>query len=82
MSIGDIVGEALTGIFRFLSRFFFEIFFNLLLKFIIQGTGYVLLRLFRSKTKPSDTASEIVGMLFWIGAVVGGFWLYRHIWIT
>ena len=75
MPIGDIAGEALGGIARVVGRILFEIVFE----FIIQGTGYVLLRLFRPKSEPSDTACAIVGLLFWVGALVGGFWLYHHL---
>ncbi|WP_454831313.1 hypothetical protein [Pseudoxanthomonas wuyuanensis] len=75
MPIGDIAGEVLGGVGRFMGRIFFEVVFE----FIIQGTGYMLLRLLRPKSEPSDTACAIVGLLFWIGAVVAGVVLYHHL---
>ena len=73
MPIGDIAGEALGGVARFAGRVLFEIVFEL----IVQGTGHLLLRFLRPKSDPGDTASAIVGLLFWAGVVAGGFWLYH-----
>ncbi|MDR2710909.1 MAG: hypothetical protein LBB65_06245 [Burkholderiales bacterium] len=70
--IGDILGEVLGGVFRFIGRIFVELFFETL----VQDTGFILLRLFRRKSASSDTACTIVGLLFWAGVVGGGIWLY------
>ncbi len=75
MPIGDIAGEALGGIFRFIGRILFEMVFEV----VIRGTGYALVRLFRPQADPSDTACAVVGLSVWVGAAVGGFWLYRHL---
>lgn len=75
MPIGEIAGEALGGIARFVGRILFEIVFE----FIIQGTGSALLRLFRPRSEPSDTACALVGILFWVGAVVSGLWLHHYL---
>lgn len=75
MPIGDIAGEALGGVFRFIGRIFVEIIFEV----VIQGTGYAVVRLFRRDTEPSDTACSVVGLLVWIGAAAGGFWLYSYL---
>ncbi|MCW4453686.1 hypothetical protein OK348_02610 [Flavobacterium sp. MXW15] len=73
MPIGDIAGDALGGLFRFLGRLFVEIFFE----FIIQGTGHVLLRIGRPRHEPSDTACAVAGLLFWAMVAVGAYGFYR-----
>ena len=73
MPIGDIAGEALGGILRVIGRILFEVFFE----FILQGTGYVLIRLFRPRDEPGDTACAIVGILFWAVVGIGGYYIYR-----
>ena len=73
MPIGEIAGEALVGILRVVGRILFEVFFE----FILRGTGYALIRLFRPRSDPSDTACAIVGILFWIAVGTGGYFIYR-----
>ncbi len=75
MPIGDIAGEALGGIFRVIGRILFEVFFE----FMLQGTGYVLIRLFRPNDEPSDTACTIVGIIFWVVVGTGGYFIYRAV---
>ena len=73
MPLGEIAGEALGGIVRVVGRILFEVFFE----FIIQGTGYVLVRTVRPKTEPDDTVCTVVGLLFWVVAGIGGYFTYR-----
>ena len=75
MPIGDIAGEALGAVVRLVGRMLVEVVFEL----VIQGAGYLLLRLFRPHSKPSDEACAIVGLLFWLTAIVVGLGLYRHL---
>jgi len=73
MPLGEIAGETLGGIARVVGRILFEVFFE----FIIQGTGYVLVRTVRPKTEPDDTVCTVVGLLFWVAVGVGGYFVYR-----
>ena len=73
MPLGEIAGEALGGIVRVVGRILFEVFFE----FIIQGTGYVLVRTVRPKTEPDDTVCTVVGLLFWVVVGIGGYFTYR-----
>jgi hypothetical protein len=75
MPIGDIASEALGGIARVIGRIIVELLFEV----IIQGTGYVLLRIFRPRAEPSDTACAVVGLLFWVGVAAAGYWLHSHV---
>ena len=74
MHMGEIAGEALGGILRFVGRIFVELVFELL----IQGTGHVILKTLRSRKEPGDTESAIVGLLVWVAVAAAGFWLYQH----
>ena len=73
MPLGDIAGEALGGIFRVVGRILFEVFFE----FIIQGTGYLLVRIFKKEAEPDDTVCTVVGLLFWLAVGIGGYFIYR-----
>ena len=73
MPLGEIAGEALGGIVRVVGRILFEVFFE----FIIQGTGYVVVRTVRPKTEPDDTVCTVVGLLFWVVVGIGGYFTYR-----
>lgn len=74
MPVGEIAGEALGGIFRFVARLFIELVFELL----IQGTGHAILRTLRPHREPGDTESAVVGLLVWAAVAAGGFWFYQH----
>jgi hypothetical protein len=74
MPIGDIAGEALGGVFRFVGRLLFEV----VVEVLIQGTGHVILRTVRPKSEPGETACTLVGLLFWATVIVLGWFLYRQ----
>lgn len=73
MPLGEIASDALGGVARVVGRILFEVFFE----FIIQGTGYVLVRTVRPKTEPDDTVCAVVGLLFWAAVGVGSYFAYR-----
>jgi len=73
MPLGEIAGEALGGFVRIVGRIIFEVLFE----FIIQGTGYILVRPFRPKAEPTDTACTVVGLLFWALVGVAGYFAYH-----
>lgn len=62
--IGEVLGSAL--------RFVGEIVLKLVFEIFIQGSGYLILRVISPKKEPSDTASALMGLLFWmiIGVVI------------
>ena len=51
----------------------FEAFFE----FVVQGTGFGLIRLFRPTHEPSEVACMIVGVLLWVVVGVVGYFLYQ-----
>ena len=73
MPIGEIAGEAAGGVLRLLGRLLFEIIFELL----IQGLGYVVIRVFRPGHEPRSSACAIVGLLCWGAVFAGGYFAYR-----
>lgn len=74
MPLGDIAGEALGGVFRFIARLLFEV----VVEWLIQGAGHVILRTVRPKSEPGETASTLVGLVFWAVVIVLGWFLYRQ----
>lgn len=74
MPLGDIAGEVLGGVFRFVAQMFVEI----VVEFLIQGTGRSILRTVRPKAEPSDTACTCTGLAFWAGVIALGLFVYRQ----
>ncbi|MBD9437014.1 hypothetical protein IB223_13000 [Pseudoxanthomonas sp. PXM03] len=74
MPLGEIAGEALGGVFRFVAHIVFEI----VVEWLLRGTGALILRLSRPRHEPGETAAIVTGLLFWIAMVAFGFWLYRQ----
>lgn len=64
MPVGEIAGDLLGGIFRFIGRFFAEI----ILEIIIKGTGYFICRIFSKRVDPDGILVVMVGLIF-IGMV-------------
>lgn len=73
MPVGEIAGEAVGGVLRLVGRFLFEIIFELL----IQGLGYVVIRVFRPGHEPGPGACAVVGLLCWGSLFAGGYFVYR-----
>lgn len=74
MPLGDIAGEALSGVFRFIARIVFEI----VVEWLLRGTGALILRLVRPRHEPGETAAILAGLVFWIAMIALGFWVYRQ----
>lgn len=66
MPLGEIAGEIVGGLFRFLAQFFVEI----VLEVLVKGPGYVICRLFSKNVDTDGFMIVIVGLLFWL--VIGG----------
>lgn len=72
MPLGEIAGEALGGLFRFVGRIFVEILFEGLIK----GTGYAIVSAVRPKTEPEDALCSVVGLLFWLAVGLAAYCIY------
>lgn len=72
MPLGDIAGEALGGMFRFIARIVFEI----VVEWLLRGTGTLILRLLRPRQEPGETAAVMTGLLFWVAVIALGYWMY------
>ncbi|MBD9478737.1 hypothetical protein [Pseudoxanthomonas sp. PXM02] len=74
MPLGDIAGEALGGVFRFIARVVFEI----VVEWLLRGTGALILRLIRPRHEPDDATAILTGLVFWIAMIALGFWVYEQ----
>ena len=74
MPLGDIAGETLGGIFRFVARLLVEV----VVEILIQGTGYLILRTARPKSEPGETACTVAGMAFWAVVIALAWLFYRQ----
>jgi hypothetical protein len=74
MPLGDIAGEALGGVFRFIARIVFEI----VVEWLLRGTGALILQLVRPRHEPGETAAVLTGLVFWIAMIALGLWVYRQ----
>jgi hypothetical protein len=72
MPLGDIAGEALGGVFRFVARIVFEI----VVEWLLYRTGALILRLIRPRHEPGEAAAIVTGLLFWIAMAALGVWCY------
>ncbi len=61
MPVEERVGGLLAGVFRFLA----SLFTDLVIEVAIQGTGYLLLRLLRPRSEPSEAAATLAGLCVW-----------------
>lgn len=59
---GELIGEALGSVLRFLGRLLMEV----VVEFLIRGTGYLLCRLFRRSPDLEDPVVLFIGMAFWV----------------
>lgn len=63
MPIGEIVGEVARGLLRvILVEFLFEL--------MIEGTGYLICKRFKSSVDPDGVVVAVVGIVFWM--LIGG----------
>ena len=74
MPLGDIAGEALGGVFRFIARILFEI----VVEWLLRGTGALILRLIRPRREPGEADAILTGLAFWIAVAALGLWTYRQ----
>lgn len=75
MPIGEIAGEVLGGIIRFVASFLFEVFFEILIK----GTGYGAIRFVRPRAEPGERSCAWAGIALWAVVIVLGILVYRYI---
>ncbi len=66
--MGEIVGELIMGIGRFIGHIFFE----LVLEFLIKGPGHIIVKTITKKeTDPDGFWAVIIGILFWVLIGIG-----------
>ena len=70
MPVGDIAGEALGAVARFLGWIFLELIFEI----VICGTGHMVLKAVRLNKEPGETAEAVGGFLIIIPLVALGTW--------
>jgi hypothetical protein len=66
MPLGDIAGEVLGVILRFLG----ELFLQIVVELVVKGPGHLICRQFRRDANPDGGLVIFVGLLFWV--VVAG----------
>ncbi|MFN3987122.1 MAG: hypothetical protein ACK4KV_16630 [Rhodocyclaceae bacterium] len=71
MPLPDLLESTLRPVVRVLWWLIHDLVFELL----IQGAGYLLLRLVRPRQVPGETACTIVGLAFWAGLAFLGYGL-------
>lgn len=74
MPLGDIAGEALGGVFRVIARIVFEI----LVEWLLRGTGALILRVLRPRHAHGEAAAALTGVVFWVAMIALGVWIYRE----
>jgi hypothetical protein len=74
MPLGDIAGEALGGVFRVIARIVFEI----VVEWLLRGTGALILRVLRPRHAPGEAAAALTGVVFWVAMIALCVWIYRE----
>lgn len=74
MPLGDIAGEVLSGILRFLG----EIFLQVIVEILIRGPGYLICRVFDRRIDSEGIWVFLAGILFWVFVGFGGHYVYKQ----
>jgi len=75
MPVGEIAGELLGGVFKFIGRLFIEV----VIELIIKGSGYLICRMFSKNVDPDGVLVILVGLIF-IGMVGWGiYFVYDYV---
>jgi hypothetical protein len=75
MPLGDLAGGLIGGALRLIVQFFLEI----ILEIVVRGPGYLICRLFDKDIDPEGGWVAITGIVFWIGLVSGGIFLWHKL---
>ena len=75
MPLGDLAGEVLGGIFRFLARILGEIAAEIL----IRGPGYIVCRVFDKSIDSESIWVFFAGVLVWLCVGFGAYYVYTEI---
>jgi len=75
MPVGEIAGELLGGLFRFLGHVIVDVIFELLIK----GVGYGICRMFSKNVNPDGAVVIMTGIGFWMVAGIISFVMYTGI---
>lgn len=69
----DIVAEFAGGVFRLAVRVIFEVFYE----WLVQGAGYLVIKLFRPGSQPSEARCLVVGLGVWSAVALVAFLVWR-----
>lgn len=75
MPIGEIAGELVGPVLRFVAH----IFIDLILEALVRGAGYMICRPFFKSSDPTGGLVLFVGILFWLALFVIGVFSYSSI---
>ncbi len=75
MPIGEIAGDFLGGVVKFIGRFFIEFVFEMLVK----GSGYFICRLFSKRVDPDGILVVFVGLVFLSLIALGSLAVYDFV---
>ena len=67
MALGEIAGEILSSVFRFVG----QVLIDLVAEVIVKGPGYLICRLFSRDVDPNGMRVAVVSILFWIALATG-----------
>lgn len=75
MLLGEISGEILGGLVRFVGGLVAEV----VLEIAIRGPGYLIGRLFKKDIDPDGGWVVLIGIAFWVFVGVVGYFSYAHV---
>jgi hypothetical protein len=75
MPLGEIAGEIVVGLLRFVAQFFFDV----VLEVLVRGPGYFIGRIFSRYIDPDGLAVLFIGVMFWVAIGGCGYGLYRFL---
>ena len=78
MPLGEMAGEIVSGLSRFLGHIFVEI----VLEVAIKGPGYLISRRFDRRVEPDGGLVVFVGLAFWVAFGACGYALFRWLGAT
>ncbi len=75
MPLGEIAGEIVGGLFRFVAHIVFEV----LVEILIRGPGYVICGMISRSVDPGGVMVILVGLLFWtVVGLLGYYAVYKQ----
>lgn len=73
--LGEIIGELLGGVIRFIGHILLEAVYEILIK----GVGYLICHQFKNKVDPDGGLVVVVGLTFWLVTGATGYVIYQQL---